>query len=78
MTRGAYRGFGDVYTWEVPASELKAGQNTLVMGVIGTGDVDFLSANYIIDAIELQGKEGAKNGTSSYTSRYQRRYRFHQ
>ncbi|KAG7039202.1 rhamnogalacturonase B [Colletotrichum scovillei] len=74
VTRGAYRGFGDVYTWEVPASELKTGRNTLVIGVIGEGDADFLSANYIIDAVELQGKGGTKNGTSSYTSRYQRRF----
>ncbi|KAK1675343.1 rhamnogalacturonase B [Colletotrichum godetiae] len=63
VTRGAYRGFGDMYTWEVPASELKTGSNTLVMGVIGAGDVDFLSANYIVDAVELQGKGGSRNGT---------------
>ncbi|KAI3527560.1 rhamnogalacturonase B [Colletotrichum filicis] len=74
VTRGAYRGFGDVYSWEVPASELKTGQDTLVIGVIGKGDADFLSANYIIDAVELQGKGGPKNDTSSYTSRYQRRF----
>ncbi|KAK1492082.1 rhamnogalacturonase B, partial [Colletotrichum tamarilloi] len=67
VTRGAYRGFGELYSWEVPASELKTGQNTLVIGVIGKGDADFLSANYIIDAVELQGKGGPKNDTSSYT-----------
>ncbi|CAI0654089.1 unnamed protein product [Colletotrichum noveboracense] len=59
VTRGAYRGFGDVYTWDVPASALKQGANTLTLGVLGTGDVEFLSANYIVDAIELQGKAGA-------------------
>ncbi|KAI8172299.1 Rhamnogalacturonate lyase A [Colletotrichum sp. SAR 10_65] len=59
VTRGAYRGFGDVYTWDVPASALKQGANTLTLGVLGTGDVDFLSANYVVDAIELQGKAGA-------------------
>ncbi|KAF5485164.1 Rhamnogalacturonate lyase A [Colletotrichum siamense] len=59
VTRGAYRGFGDVYAWDVPASALKQGANTLTLGVLGTGDVDFLSANYIVDAIELQGKAGA-------------------
>ncbi|OHF00888.1 rhamnogalacturonase B [Colletotrichum orchidophilum] len=64
VTRGAYRGYGDVYTSEVPASALKTGTNTLVLGVLGTGDGAFLSANYIIDAIELQGKGGAKNATS--------------
>ncbi|KAK1718190.1 rhamnogalacturonase B [Colletotrichum acutatum] len=77
VTRGAYRGFGDVYTWEVPTSELKTGQNTLVIGVIGKGDADFLSANYIIDAVELQGKGGAKNSTSSSSSRYQRRFQYY-
>lgn len=59
MTRGAYRGFGDVYTWDVPAGELKQGANTLTLGVFGNGDKDFLSANYVIDAVELQGKAGA-------------------
>ncbi|KZL63436.1 rhamnogalacturonase B [Colletotrichum tofieldiae] len=75
VTRGAYRGFGDVYTWDVPATELKQGANTLTLGVFGTGDKDFLSANYIIDAIEMQGKAGAgslENSTSSDRSRHRR------
>ncbi|KAG4223500.1 hypothetical protein PC116_g28035 [Phytophthora cactorum] len=55
VTRGAYRGYGEVYTWTVPASALKNGQNTLTLGVYGSGDKEFLSANYIIDAVELQG-----------------------
>lgn len=59
VTRGAYRGYGEVYTWTVPASALKTGQNTLTLGVYGSGDADFLSANYILDAIELQGPAGA-------------------
>ncbi|KAI0888536.1 polysaccharide lyase family 4 protein [Annulohypoxylon maeteangense] len=58
VTRGAYRGYGEVYSWTVPASALKSGQNTLTIGVYGTGDQDFLSANYIVDAIELQGPAG--------------------
>ncbi|KAK6206264.1 rhamnogalacturonase B [Colletotrichum tabaci] len=58
VTRGAYRGFGEVYTWNVPATALKQGSNTLTIGVFGTGDADYLSANYIVDAIELQGKAG--------------------
>ncbi|KAF6786159.1 rhamnogalacturonase b [Colletotrichum sojae] len=64
VTRGAYRGFGEVYTWDVPASALKAGTNTLTLGVFGTGDADFLSANYVVDAIELQGKAGANSPKS--------------
>lgn len=55
VTRGAYRGYGEVYTWTVPASALKSGQNTLILGVYGSGDQEFLSANYIVDAVELQG-----------------------
>ncbi|WDK22571.1 rhamnogalacturonase B [Colletotrichum graminicola] len=62
VTRGAYRGFGEVYEWGVPASELKNGTNTLTLGVFGSGDQDFLSANYIIDAVELQaaGPSGSR------------------
>ena len=59
MTRGAYRGYGDVYTWAVPASALREGLNTLTLGVFGSGDKDFLSANYIVDAVELQLKSVA-------------------
>ncbi|KAI1764481.1 polysaccharide lyase family 4 protein [Hypoxylon sp. FL1150] len=55
VTRGAYRGYGEVYSWTVPASALKSGQNTLTLGVYGSGDQEFLSANYIVDAVELQG-----------------------
>jgi rhamnogalacturonan endolyase len=54
LTRGAYRGYGEVYTWNVPASALKAGTNTLTVGVSGGGDASWLSANYIVDALELQ------------------------
>ncbi|KAF2821217.1 hypothetical protein CC86DRAFT_303672 [Ophiobolus disseminans] len=54
ITRGAYRGYGEVYTWTVPASAFKEGSNTLTLGVSGDGDTNWLSANYIIDAIELQ------------------------
>ncbi|KAI2602149.1 polysaccharide lyase family 4 protein [Hypoxylon sp. NC1633] len=55
VTRGAYRGYGEVYNWTVPASALKTGQNTLTLGVYGSGDSKFLSANYIVDAVDLQG-----------------------
>jgi rhamnogalacturonan endolyase len=53
ITRGGYRGFGEVYDYVVPAGTLKAGSNTLVLGVSGSGDQEYLSANYILDAIEL-------------------------
>jgi rhamnogalacturonan endolyase len=54
LTRGAYRGWGDVYTWTVPSSAFKVGSNTLTVGVYGSGDATWLSANYIVDALELQ------------------------
>jgi rhamnogalacturonan endolyase len=54
VTRGAYRGYGEMYTWTVPASTFKTGTNTLTVGVSGSGDATWLSANYIVDAVELQ------------------------
>ena len=59
MTRGAYRGYGEVYTWKIPAGTLRSGSNTLTIGVYGSGDATWLSANYIVDAVELQGPSGA-------------------
>jgi rhamnogalacturonan endolyase len=53
ITRGGYRGFGEMYEFHIPAGVLKAGRNTLTLGVSGTGDAGYLSANYIIDAVEL-------------------------
>ncbi|RPB11856.1 RHGB_ASPAC Rhamnogalacturonase B [Morchella conica CCBAS932] len=53
VTRGGYRGYGESYEWDVPAGTLVVGENTLVVGVTGSGDAGFLSANYIVDAIEL-------------------------
>ena len=52
---------GEQYEWAVPASALKAGSNTLSLGVYGTGDEGYLSANYILDAIELVGKMPQQN-----------------
>lgn len=53
MTRGAYHGYNEQYTWAVPASALKAGANTLTISVGGSGDATWLSANFIFDAVEL-------------------------
>jgi rhamnogalacturonan endolyase len=53
ITRGGYRGYGEIYDFSVPAGVLKAGRNTLTLGVAGSGDEAYLSANYIIDAVEL-------------------------
>lgn len=65
VTRGGYRGYGNIYTWNVPAGTLKAGENTLTLGVYGSGDAAYLSANYIIDAVELQNPSGSVGTPSS-------------
>ncbi|KAM0808410.1 putative Rhamnogalacturonate lyase [Seiridium cardinale] len=54
VTRGAYRGWGDVYDCSVPAGNLVSGTNTITINVIsGSSGDDFLSPNVIFDAIEL-------------------------
>jgi rhamnogalacturonan endolyase len=53
ITRGGYRGFGEMYEFHIPAGILKAGRNVLNLGVGGRGDEEYLSANYIVDAVEL-------------------------
>jgi rhamnogalacturonan endolyase len=54
VTRGAYRGFGEVYDAVIPAGTLKAGTNTITIEVIsGSSGADFLSPNFIFDAVEL-------------------------
>lgn len=53
ITRGGYRGHGDVFDFQIPAGALHAGKHTLDLGVTGNGDEMYLSANYIVDAIEL-------------------------
>jgi rhamnogalacturonan endolyase len=54
FTRGAYRGFGEVYNYAIPAGTLVSGANTIKLscnsGSSGTG---FLAPNVILDAIEL-------------------------
>lgn len=68
VTRGAYRGYGEVYTWTVPASAFVAGTNTLTIGVAsGTSGDLFLSPNIIVDALELQAPAGTQP-TSAITS----------
>jgi rhamnogalacturonan endolyase len=54
VTRGAYRGYGEVYDVAIPAGTLRAGSNTIQINVIsGSGDTRFLSANVIFDFVEL-------------------------
>ncbi|KAK6354617.1 hypothetical protein TWF696_003758 [Orbilia brochopaga] len=66
VTRGAYRGYGEQYTWSVPASAFVAGTNTLTIGVAsGSDGADYLSPNFIFDAVELQGPGSSGSGTTT-------------
>ncbi|KAL5045963.1 Rhamnogalacturonate lyase A [Aspergillus fruticulosus] len=54
VTRGAYRGLGEVYDVSVPSGTIVAGENTITISVIsGSSGDDFLSPNVIFDCIEL-------------------------
>lgn len=48
VTRGAYRGWGDVYDCSIPSGNLVAGTNTVTINVIsGSSGDDFLSPNIV-------------------------------
>ncbi|KUI63463.1 Rhamnogalacturonate lyase A [Cytospora mali] len=54
VTRGAYRGWGDVYDCSIPTGYLTSGINTVTINIIsGSSGDDFLSPNVIFDAVEL-------------------------
>lgn len=55
VTRGAYRGFGEVYNFAIPAGNLVTGSNTITINVASgsSGDPWYLTPNVILDAIEL-------------------------
>jgi rhamnogalacturonan endolyase len=54
LTRGAYRGFGEVYNYAIPASKLVSGSNTVTISCMsGSSGTGFLAPNIILDAIEL-------------------------
>uniref|UniRef100_A0A8H7NJU8 rhamnogalacturonan endolyase n=1 Tax=Bionectria ochroleuca TaxID=29856 RepID=A0A8H7NJU8_BIOOC len=54
VTRGAYRGYGEIYECTVPSGTLVSGSNTVTINVIsGTSGDAYLSPNVIFDAIEL-------------------------
>ncbi|CAE6448842.1 unnamed protein product [Rhizoctonia solani] len=61
FTRGTYRGINVVYTVSIPSGTLVSGTNTIQVNVIsGSSGSQFLSPNFIYDAIEL-----ITTGTSS-------------
>lgn len=54
LTRGAYRGFGEVYDYAIPAGTLTSGTNTVTITCVsGSSGAAFLAPNIILDAIEL-------------------------
>ncbi|OLN94147.1 putative rhamnogalacturonase 2 [Colletotrichum chlorophyti] len=54
VTRGAYRGYGEIYDVSIPAGTLTAGANTITISVIsGSSGVAFQSPNVIFDTVEL-------------------------
>lgn len=54
VTRGAYRGFGEVYDFAIPTGTLVSGGNTVVLNVAsGSSGDQFLQPNFVLDAVEL-------------------------
>jgi rhamnogalacturonan endolyase len=54
ITRGTYRGDNQLYTYNIPASALRAGVNTIDLPVVsGSSGSGFLSPNVVYDAIDL-------------------------
>ncbi|KAK2767786.1 hypothetical protein FQN54_003945 [Arachnomyces sp. PD_36] len=54
VTRGAYRGYGEVYDYDIAEGTLVEGTNTITISVAsGSSGDTFLSPNFIFDAVEL-------------------------
>jgi rhamnogalacturonan endolyase len=74
VTRGAYRGFGEVYDFSVPASALVAGTNTLrISAISGSSGDAFLSPNFVSAPIEDEpchpATDNIRSSTASSSSR---------
>ncbi|KAK3331884.1 polysaccharide lyase family 4 protein [Cercophora scortea] len=54
VTRGTYRGYGEVYDLSIPAGKLVAGSNTITISSLsGSSGDTFLSPSFIFDCVEL-------------------------
>ncbi|KAL5606498.1 hypothetical protein BROUX41_002904 [Berkeleyomyces rouxiae] len=55
VTRGAYRGYGEVYNIAIPAGKLVAGSNKISISSLSgsTASAPYLNPSFIVDAIEL-------------------------
>ncbi|KAJ2898267.1 polysaccharide lyase family 4 protein [Zalerion maritima] len=71
VTRGAYRGYGDVYDLSIPAGTLNSGSNTItITAVSGSSGDSYLSPNFIVDSVILftAGSGGSGSGGGSTTT----------
>src|SRR5690606_27906814 len=69
FTRGAYRGYGEVYDFKIPAGTLVNGANTVKIWVAsGSSGSTFLAPNFIYDAVELFKEGGNAVPTSTTTT----------
>jgi rhamnogalacturonan endolyase len=65
LTIGTYRGNNKTLTFDVPASALVAGENTLEIGVVsGNGGDGFLSPGYAIDCVDMIPKPAVQQAVS--------------
>ncbi|KAJ9620128.1 hypothetical protein H2203_007893 [Taxawa tesnikishii (nom. ined.)] len=54
VTRGAYKGNGEMYNVAIPAGTLQSGENTITIDAIsGNGEEGVLSPSIILDAMQL-------------------------
>ncbi|KAK3375932.1 polysaccharide lyase family 4 protein [Lasiosphaeria ovina] len=54
VTRGAYRGYGEIYEVNIPSGKLVVGSNTITISSLsGSSGTTFLSPNFIFDCVEL-------------------------
>ncbi|KKY20744.1 putative rhamnogalacturonate lyase a [Diplodia seriata] len=54
VTRGTWRGLGEIYTFNIPAGNLVSGSNTITIDCISGSSGDaYLAPNFILDAIDL-------------------------
>jgi rhamnogalacturonan endolyase len=63
VTRGAYRGYGEVYTYSFGVDELVAGENSIYISVIsGSSGEEFLSPNFVSIPVDTIGVAFANEG----------------
>lgn len=71
ITRGTYRGNNDTFAYDIPATALHSGTNTIDIHIVsGTKSYPgFLSPNVVFDAIDLVTSADAKKAVASVAAR---------